>query len=182
MKSKYFLYIFFLLPLMISGCNEDDPNVKKTNAVDFAGEWWVTYSVKNTDGSLEDVGGGYSKVLTSNTAANTASEIILTDVTGDQTRDHGNFWTYKVKVPSSLPSLSFVAPEAASLATYDFDPYPIKLHVLNGKIIKDGGFSKTKVKVDSIYFEVEFEDDTPAFGTTYIVSGHKRTGFYEDEF
>ena len=57
--------------------------------------------------------------------------------------------------------------------------YDIKILVKEGKVIKDGGRSKTGVKTDSIYMVVEFSDD---LGTDYEISGHMRTGFVEDEY
>jgi hypothetical protein len=48
----------------------------------------------------------------------------------------------------------------------------------NGKVLKLQGHSTSGVKVDSIYFEVEFDWDP---GVTYIIAGHGRTGFEEDE-
>jgi hypothetical protein len=53
--------------------------------------------------------------------------------------------------------------------------------VQQGKVLLKEGRSTSGVVTDSIYFEVSFDDDTPAYGTTYIVSGVRRTGFLEDE-
>jgi len=180
MKTSY-LYIIAASLFFVVACNEDDPDVKKTNTVDLAGEWWVTYKVDDGSGNLVDVGGGYTGILTSNTASNTASEILITDYV-DPNATSGNFWSYTVKAQANVSALTFTGNESLSSALYEEEPYPIKVNVLKGQVLKGLGLSKTKVKVDSIYFELQFSDDKPAYATTFIVSGHKRTGFYEDEY
>ncbi|HEX5172034.1 MAG TPA: lipid-binding protein [Cyclobacteriaceae bacterium] len=168
--------ILFAFLFALASCDEDDPNVKETTTKDFAGEWWVTYSV---DG--DDVGGGHSEIITSNSAANIATEIIVSDYVSP-TATSGNFWSYKVKAQTDPTNKSFSANEVISSALYDGDPYDIGVNILNGKIFPEGGHSKTGVVVDSIYFEIQFEDDSTPYGTTYVVSGHKRTGFTADDY
>ena len=170
---KHIYITFFCLSVLLLSCDQDDPNVKHTNTEALAGEWFVTYTL---DGA--DEGGGYSTIITSNTAANTASEILVTDYV-DPNDTEGHFWSYKVKANADVNAKTFSASNAVSSAIVDDEPYPIKINITNGKVIRNGGFSKTGVVVDSIYFEIEFEDDP---GNTYIASGHKRTGFTEDEF
>ncbi|MGG7036957.1 MAG: lipid-binding protein, partial [Flavobacterium sp.] len=53
-----------------------------------------------------------------------------------------------------------------------------KVTVSNGKILKNAATSFGGHVVDSIYFEAEFDWDP---GIVYKFSGHKRTGFKEDE-
>jgi hypothetical protein len=177
MKRRYVLTITLgLLSLLLWRCNQDDPNIKSTAGEAIAGEWYVTYKVGTTD-----VNGGYSPIITSNTAANVATEMLISDYV-TPTATSGNFWSFKVKAQVDPANKTFAADEAVSSALWHEDPYPIKVNVLNGSIFKDGGHSKTGVTVDSIYFELQFEDDSSPFGTTYIVSGHKRTGFAADDF
>ena len=160
----------------LTACEQDDPNVKQTETKDLAGEWYVTYTV---DGA--DVNGGHTPLITSNTAANVATEMLISDYV-EPNATSGNFWSFKVKAQIDPTSKAFTASEVESSALYDGDPYNIKVNVLNGKVIKNGGHSRTGVVVDSIYFELQFEDDSPAYGTTYVVSGHKRTGFTADDY
>jgi hypothetical protein len=47
-----------------------------------------------------------------------------------------------------------------------------------GKIFRDGGMSKSGRTVDSIYLKYAFKS---APSTDYILKGHERTGFIEDE-
>jgi hypothetical protein len=51
--------------------------------------------------------------------------------------------------------------------------------VKEGKIIKSGGTSRSGRTVDSIYLKYAFKS-APA--TDYILKGHERTGFTEDEY
>jgi len=164
--------VILLFATMVS-CNESDPNIKHTNAEAFAGEWFVTYSLGGSD-----VGGGYSTIITSNTAANVATEFLISDYV-DPNATTGNFWSYKAKANSVASSLAFSATDAPSHVVVKGDDYDITLTITNGKIFPKGGLSKSKVAVDSIYFEVEFSDDP---GDKFICSGHKRTGFTEDEY
>jgi hypothetical protein len=169
--------ILFALGISVAllSCEQDDPNIGQTATKDLAGEWYVTYTVDGTDLI------GHAPIITSNTAANLPTEILITDYV-EPNATAGNFWSYKVKAQVDPAAKEFTATEVVSSALYDGDPYNIKVNVLNGKVIKNGGHSRTGVVVDSIYFELQFEDDSPAFGTTYVVSGHKRTGFTADDY
>jgi hypothetical protein len=53
------------------------------------------------------------------------------------------------------------------------------IEVIEGKVIPNGGHSKTGVVVDSIYLKAKFTDDP---GHTWEFKGHGRTGFFEDEY
>jgi hypothetical protein len=174
--KKNIIYLLILMSISILSCDESDPNIKETETKAMAGEWWITYTV---DG--DDVSGGHVRLITSNTAANVNNEILVSDyIEGND--DAGTFWSYKIKANVDATSKTFTANEVVSSALYEGEPYDIKVNILNGKIIPGAGHSKTGVTVDSIYFEVQFEDDDPAFGTTYVASGHKRTGFIADDY
>jgi hypothetical protein len=176
--KKIYVLIILVAGFIITSCNQDDPNIKGTETKAFAGEWFVTYSVDGVD-----INGGHSKIITSNTAANIATEIMVSDYV-EANATFGNFWSFKIKAQADPAAYSLVANEAESnvLVTSARTPYETKVNLLNGKIFKNGGLSKTGVTVDSIYFELQFEDDTTPYGTTYVVSGHKRTGFAADEY
>ncbi|MEJ8758206.1 lipid-binding protein [Pontibacter sp. H259] len=170
MKTRY-TYIITVLLLAVSflsSCERDDPEVEMTAIGNMAGEWYVTHKVETSPGVFEDVFGvGYVTILTYNTSENTADFMFVDDL--------GHFWEYKTLVDVSPTDKSFSAPDGENLY-YDSDGVSIN----NGKIIIGGGESRTGVKTDSIYYEVSFGDDDEGF--TYIVSGHRRTGFAEDEF
>lgn len=177
MNRKYARNIILgLLSVLLWRCDSEDPNIKHTETEALAGEWYVTYTLNGSD-----FNGGYSRIITANTAANVANEILVSDYV-EPNAARGNFWSYKIKAQVDPAGGSFTADEVTSSASYDGDPYPVKVNILNGKVMPGKGRSKTGVVVDSIYFEIQFEDDTPAFGRTYVATGHKRTGFHADDY
>jgi hypothetical protein len=146
-------------------CQEDlEPGGTKVQ--DLAGEWWVKYEVETSPGVYEDVGGGYYKMMTYNTAAD-VEEIWIDDL------EH--FWEYKVKAPVDLTAKTFAVNQAANAS------YESAVTIENGVVVTGGGRSVSGVQTDSIHFVASFDDDDVAFGTKYRVSGHRRTGFLEDE-
>lgn len=170
-KLLYFVALFFSFGIL-SSCEKDAPEVEYTATYPVSGEWWVTYKVETSPGVFEDVYHvGYTPLLTYNTAANKPTEIWVDD--------EGNFWNYKVKSSLDMNQLSFGVNEAPNKALDGDEPYDITVSIKDGKVFKNGGLSKTKVKTDSIYFKIEFSD---APGDVYHVSGHRRTGFLEDDF
>jgi hypothetical protein len=164
--KKLFAYIFLASAAMIGvSCQEDlEPGGTKTQ--DMAGEWWVRYEVETSPGVWEDIGGSYYKMMTYNTASDT-EEIWVDDL--------AHFWDYKVKVPVDLTSKSFSV-TAAENASYES-----AVTIESGVVLTGEGTSISGVQTDSIHFLASFDDDDVAFGTKYRVSGHRRTGFLEDE-
>jgi hypothetical protein len=168
--------------LVLLSCDSDDPTIGRTAGQEIAGEWWVTYSI---DGA--DVGGGYSEIITSNTAANVNTEMLISDIV-TATAATGNFWTYKIKAQLDPTDKKFSADEVTSTGAVRGTPYDIKVNIAEGQIFLNEGKSKTGVVTDSIYFKIQFEDDEDDDGNaapylhTFVVSGHKRTGFTEDDF
>lgn len=160
MKNKLLILFAFLSIGMMSCDLGNDPDVGGTATQAVAGEWFTTFTI---DG--EDVYGlGYQLVTTSNTAANSAGEFLITD--------DGNQWDYKVKSPLNLDAKTFGGTGLANLA------YDITVNIANGKILPGAATSSGGNVTDSIYFEAEFSDDP---GTIYQVAGYRRTGFLEDE-
>lgn len=82
-------------------------------------------------------------------------------------------WWMKGKLNVNTSDLSFNAlnePNLLDSGTFT---------VTEGKIVKNGAKSKTGNIVDSIFFKAEFSYEP---GVIYTFSGHKRTGFLEDEY
>jgi len=171
---KYLYIMLCGMSMLVLSCNSDDPNIKHTNAEAFAGEWFVTVTVGGAD-----VNGGYKTIVTSNTAANVSTEIIVSDLV-DPNGDF-SFSGYKVKAQSDIKTMTFSADKVLSTIP-DYADTMLHVSIAKGQIFPKGGFSKTNGVVDSIYFELQLEDDGPPYGTTYVVSGHKRTGFTQDEY
>ena len=153
------------LVLGLASCeNEVDPG---QNAVkQMSNEWWGQIYVPDGSGGLEDIGEGYQHLLTSSTASGTADSIFVDDFDG--------LLQLKAKVACSVNDLTFTTNGAAVTERYTDGTVVIG----NGKIIIDGGRSTSGVVVDSIYFEAEFDWEP---GQVYILAGHGRTGFLEDE-
>lgn len=148
----------------VSSCDEaGDPNPGGTTTQDFAGDWFI--SLKDSNGA--DVGGGdFSLHHTYNTAANDNTMWI-------DDEKHG-YWI-KCKMTVNLADGTFSATNADNAN----DP-GTKVTITNGKIEKGAGLSKAGHKVDKITFTAHFSYD-PA-GYNIIHTGHKRTGFLEDEY
>lgn len=172
MKNKIIILIVALIAFGFTGCEKLwDMNQPKETDTEYsavwplAGEWWVTYMI---DGS--DVGGGYYPLFTYNTAAEDKDKLWISDA--------NSFWAYTIKANCNLDARSFSGDSLVSTADYGAGLYDIKCNITNGKVIEEGGFSTSGVVCDSIYFEIEFEDD---LGTIYQCAGVRRTGFLEDE-
>jgi hypothetical protein len=193
-NSTIILLAFVLFSAFLVSCEKldslDDPKdlkIDKTATYPMNGEWWVTYKLDDGTGALVDAGIvfgigelGHLKVLSYNTVENVSTKMWITDVDQLDYDASGNFWSYRVVTNLSLKDKSFSVDTASNAAyTSDGDPYNIKVTIKNGTVILNGGRSRSGDVTDSIAYEAEFSDDP---GTIYHVSGHRRTGFFEDEY
>jgi hypothetical protein len=165
MKQIKLMFILVALVAFASSCQEEY-EAEMIPGHELAGEWYVTYTI----GGVDVYNFGYSTIMTNNTAAADGKQIWVSDL--------GHFWDYKAKVNADPANASFG--QTDSLDNAEELGYPIKLIVKSGKVFTDGGKSKTGVVTDSISFVIGFGDDAP--GTEYTASGHRRTGFVEDDF
>ena len=144
----------------------------------MAGQWYVTVDAADESGNVvegfEDLFGlGRHLLVTSNTAANSASEMMIDDL--------GNFWMYRVKVSCDINNLTFAT---GSQTVENLNGDPIEVTISNGKIVKDGGVQNNGSKADYIEFYVSFSDDPyPAtYGyKNYKVSGIRYSGLAEND-
>jgi hypothetical protein len=170
MKKIYFFLLLITTAACFSACEKDDPEVGYTAIGKATGEWWVTYQVETSPGVFEDIFHlGHTPLLSYNTADNAPNQIWLDD--------QGNFWPFKFKSGFEAGTMTFSATNAPSIVQSNNKNFTAT--VTGGKVILGGGLSRTKVVTDSIYFQIEFSDEP---GTIYHASGHRRTGFLEDEF
>lgn len=88
--------------------------------------------------------------------------------------DKKNGWYLKGKLNYDVQNLTFNVSGEDNL-----NDKGSKFTITEGKIMKNAGKSKTGVATDSIYFKAEF-DYAP--GVIYIHSGHRRTGFIQDDY
>ena len=159
------------LTFIVCSCaTEDiDPGAAANN--ELSGEWFVHYDHSFYGSDPFQI--GYTRILTSTTASQLATELIVTD--------EDNFWSYRVKARMDVATKTFGSPD--TLVSF-VDGYDIKVLVRNGIIFEDAITTNAGVLTDSIYFEVWFEDleDATGFASdTLFVSGYRRTGFTEDE-
>jgi len=164
-KTIYKALIALFAAGIISACGMPDPEVERTAVSALSGEWFIQYEYEDPPGSgtFVNPGWGHYKIITSNTAANIATEMLV---------DDHSAWGIKFKV--AVSDMNFSATAADELLDGEF---PVT--VTNGVVIKDGGKSRSGVVTDSISYEFVQPDLDP---TLYRVIGHKRTGFLEDEF
>jgi Lipid-binding putative hydrolase len=165
---KKILSILTLASIVLVSCEKEMPEVGGTGAEKVANEWWVRLTQDGTD-----VNHGYFKIATYNTASSQDS-IWVDDL---EHTDYG----FKSKAKVDYNNLTFAAANSQN-AYYDAenpDDYPLTVNISNGKVLSGAAKSKTGNTTDSIYLEVEFANDP---GVKYVLSGHARTAFAEDEY
>jgi hypothetical protein len=165
MKKAIYFVLVVLVPTVLASCDSDvDPG--QNALVKMSNEWWAQIYVPDGSGGIEDAGYGYHKFMTSNTASGTADSLFVDDF--------GDFFELKAKVACNVNDLTFTTNGQEVRERYSDGTVIIQ----NGRVLLGAGKSTSGVKVDSIYFEAEFDWDP---GQIYIVAGHARTGFNEDE-
>lgn len=137
----------------------DKYDAGKTPSVEMNGEWFI-------DGSNADDGllFQHAKHVTYDTNAGDNKMYITDNSTG---------WVLKGKVTVDPKTLTFSTTAEDNLL--DAGTFTIT----EGKILKGAAHSQAGNVTDSIYFKGEFSYDA---GYIIIFSGHKRTGFLEDEY
>lgn len=173
---KKVLYIFGILAMGILASCEKDP-VENTACVEMAGDWYVVVDATNA-GQLvyeDPFGLGYVHMFTSNTAANIATEMLLTDNRDDP------FWDFKVKVTADPSAMTFSVSNGQNLVA---DYEDMTMVVTGGKITKGAATTPSGMPADAIEFYITFSDDEygPAYGwDAFYVHGYRYTGFAGDE-
>ncbi len=164
---KIIRYLAILILFFTTSCKKDFPVLGETAAKAMSNEWWVTLKV----GTIDQLGHHY-KLSTYNTSANT-NEIWVDDL--------HNGYVSKNKAIADFNAMTFSATNASNEYYNPANPpaAPKTLTIANGKVLVGVGKSKTGNVTDSIYMEAEYSDDP---GTKYVISGHARTRFDEDEY
>ncbi|MCK9206979.1 MAG: hypothetical protein M0P66_07705, partial [Salinivirgaceae bacterium] len=179
-KLLFFIFIVGFIGF-VSSCSllhdwnqQEEPEIEYSPVWPLSGEWWVVYRFDDGSGVVDDYYGvGHTLLFTYNTANNDVDQLWISDG-GNIDVDHANFWSFCVKSPCNVGTKSFAGADLVSTADGGGVPYDITVNVTNGKVIQDGGISPSGVVCDSIYFELEFQDDP---GTIYQCSGIRKTGF-----
>lgn len=76
--------------------------------------------------------------------------IIITD---------NDFWGFQVKASANNSKNTF----STNLSVNELSKVGAQIKILNGKVIEN----------ETIYFEIQFEDDETPYGITYNIKGHK---------
>lgn len=164
MKKIILVFAVICTSVLISCENEVDPG--QNSLMKMSNEWWAQIYVPDGSGGLTDIGQGYQHLMTSNTASGTADSLFVDDFDG--------LLELKAKVACNASTLTFTTNGEPVRERYTDGTVIIE----NGRVLVKGGKSTSGVTVDSIYFEAEFDWDP---GQVYILAGHGRTGFPEDE-
>ena len=161
---------------LTTSCEKEE--VGNTAAVATAGQWYVTVDAVDESGNVvyEDAdlfGLGRVLLLTANTAANSATEMIVDDLQ--------NFWGYRVKVTVDPVNMTFAT---NTTENNNLNGDDINVTITGGKIVKDGGVQNNGSKADYIEFYVNFSDDQypAAYGyAKYHVYGIRYSGLAEND-
>ena len=161
---------------LTTSCEKE--GVGNTATVATAGQWYVTVDAVDESGNVvyEDAdlfGLGRVLLLTANTAANSATEMIVDDLQ--------NFWGYRVKVTVDPVNMTFAT---NTTENNNLNGDDINVTITGGKIVKDGGVQNNGSKADYIEFYVNFSDDQypAAYGyAKYHVYGIRYSGLAEND-
>lgn len=161
---------------LTTSCEKEE--VGNTATVATAGQWYVTVDAVDESGNVvyEDAdlfGLGRVLLLTANTAANSATEMIVDDLQ--------NFWGYRVKVTVDPVNMTFAT---NTTENNNLNGEDINVTITGGKIVKDGGVQNNGSKADYIEFYVNFSDDQypAAYGyAKYHVYGVRYSGLAEND-
>lgn len=161
MKTRYLMLT--MLILLSSACQED-PEIGGTATEALAGEWFI----RLLDSDNNDLSGGYTSIVTYNSAANSTDEIIFSD--------QGNIFekAVRLKVPCNIEQLSFGSSAVIKNIWEDESEFILN----NGKIFLKSTQTPSGSIADSIRFELT---DVADGNTTYILCGYRRTGWKEDQ-
>ena len=157
----------FIATALVS-CNErgyDDYEEGATPAQALSGEWFVDV-IDEASGTV------YVQHALHKTYDNNEGKLIISDRTGPGPNDYSG-WYLVSPVDYNLSNLTFSATGAENTSDGSI------VNITEGKILKNAATSRDGNVVDSIYFKGEFDYDP---GTIIIFSGHRRTGFHEDEY
>jgi hypothetical protein len=170
--KKYFKFAMMALAIGFgfTACDvETDEEPGGTNVQNLAGHWLVTVDIVDQSGTVlyeDPYGLGEIDVFTYNTTANDADKMWISDM--------GNFWQFTMKIPCDANAMTFSCPEM------DYDAAGTgKAKITNGKVLLGAAKNLHGMPNDSIVFDISFNDDDPAYGYIYRMSGQKYTGFYE---
>lgn len=141
MKKKLYLISFVLLTFTIS-CEKEIETVVSETEIDFNGDWKV--SAFNDTTFIY----GPFKIITQHEAYSDSITIKDSEI---------KFWKFQIKADANFQKGTF----GTELSNCEVSSENVGVIISKGKIINS----------DSIYFEIQFEDDETPFVNTYNLKG-----------
>ena len=151
MKKIIYLLAFIALG-MIASCEQETnnsslPDFQNTTNVNITGKWEVT-----AHNDSIPVFGPFTLLTIANPESENDSITILDSEV--------KFWKFQVKAAVNEIDGTF----ETDLSNCEVSEEGIGIKIANGKILDS----------DSIYFEIQFEDDVKPYESTYILKGHRK--------
>jgi len=171
-KSNYRILGFLaaVMTIFMVSCQKEQI-VGGTAVQSLAGEWWV--KLDNGQDPTGTFDNSYYTLATYNLASNKPDSMWVDDYAN--VSPGKPFWAIKGKVGVNVSNRTF---SANNIANQDYES---TFTITNGKIIPGAATAPgSKVKTDSIYFEIQFSDD-PVPGTIHKVGGYARTKWDADD-
>lgn len=179
--TKTFIGIF-LIPVVLSSCQETYEAPKSATQA-MAGRWYIELFADPTQTGVPDPAEiilayedfGQYGLVTTNTAANDADSVIITDQFAPASSLR---WPFKIVSAVNLGNLKFTNTTGPNIHS-SYIGSGETVTVIEGEILKGAGHAKSGRAADSIRVVVEFSDDP---GNHYIYSGHRDSGQPEDQY
>ena len=152
---KKFIYLLAFVALAIFASCEQEinnsslPDFQNTTNVNITGKWEVTAH----NDSIPVFGPFTLLTVTNPDNENDSITILDSEV---------KFWRFQVKAAVNEIDGTF----ETDLSNCEVSEEGIGIKIANGKIVDS----------DSIYFEIQFEDDETPYGNTYHLKGHRVKG------
>jgi hypothetical protein len=164
--------IYTLLTLLVvvafTSCQKDE-KIGGTAVQTLAGEFWIRLD----NGTGDTFGDSYYTIFTYNTASNRADSLWVDD--GFSSSTGVPFWQIKGKAHADVANLTFSGTNIVN------QEYESTFTIRNAKIIPKAATAPgTKLKTDSIYFEISFSDDADP-SVFHKAGGYARTRFDADD-
>ena len=147
MKLKKIVILFVTAAFLLS-CQHSEKEVTEApeTAINAVGEWNVSAYLNDSQISKPFT------LIILNDISSKADSIILKDISKD-------FWDFQVKAAIDNTKDVF----ETKMSNCEVSDFNIGIKIPNGKIINS----------DSIYLEIQFEDDVTPYGNTYTLKGHR---------
>ena len=138
-------YIFILVMLFVLASCEQNLEYNDIQANKTEGEWTVKAYINGTN-----IYGSFPIRTYATTSGK--DSLYIND-------NEGQFWNFNVKAAVKNTGNTFQTQHSINTVSGN----EIGVKILNGKIINN----------DSIYFEIQFEDDEIPYGVSYQLAGHR---------